>query len=347
MTQIAHDSFFKSAMSDLSIAKGFLQQHLPSELQAKCEWSTLRLSNNEFVNERLQANIVDILLEAKIDGKDGYFYLLVEHQSTVDHFMAFRIIQSEVNIIAHHLDNTNSIPQLYSLVFYNGTRPYTAPLSFDELIANALPEVKAQLLRSYKLVNAHHLPDELLLQAEVAGLVQVVMKHIRNTAHLINIYHKLSPIIQTLGHDSNTSKFIMNMLNYVIERGQECNFDRLLDSIIRDVGSEGGEVVMTIREQMIDRGRTEGRAEGWQQGLEKGREEGWSRGRVEGREEGWSKGRVEGREEGWEEGRADGIRLIAVNMLKKGIDPHLISQAAGLTVDEVMKLREEEEMSVH
>ena len=331
MTQIAHDSFFKSAMSDLSIAKDFLCQHLPSELREKCEWSTLRLSNNEFVNERLQATIVDILLEAKIDGKDGYFYLLVEHQSTVDHFMAFRIIQSEVNIIAHHLDNTNSIPQLYSLVFYNGTRPYTAPLSFDELIADALPEVKAQLLRSYKLVNAHHVPDEILLQAEVAGLVQVVMKHIRNTAHLINIYHKLSPIIQTLGHDSNTSKFIMNMLNYVIERGQECNFDRLLDSIIRDVGSEGGEAVMTIREQMINRGR----AEGWQQGLEKGREEGWS------------KGRVEGREEGWEEGRADGIRLIAVNMLKKGIDPLLISQAAGLTVDEVIKLREEEEMSVH
>ena len=49
-------------------------------------------------------------------------------------------------------------------------------------------------------------------------------------------------------------------------------------------------------------------------------------------------GRAEGREEGREEGEASTKRLLARNMLAKGLDPVLVAEISGLTEDEVAAL---------
>ena len=51
------------------------------------------------------------------------------------------------------------------------------------------------------------------------------------------------------------------------------------------------------------------------------------------------------RNEGWEEGREEGIeearRLLARNMLAKGLAPSLIAEISGLTEEEVLALAQE------
>lgn len=64
------------------------------------------------------------------------------------------------------------------------------------------------------------------------------------------------------------------------------------------------------------------------------REEGRAEGRAEGREE----GRAEGRAEGREEGRAEGVLEIARNMKSLNIPSEVISQATGISVDEIESL---------
>ncbi|MBP5400929.1 MAG: Rpn family recombination-promoting nuclease/putative transposase [Bacteroidales bacterium] len=64
---------------------------------------------------------------------------------------------------------------------------------------------------------------------------------------------------------------------------------------------------------------------------------GIEQGREEGREEGRNEGREEGREEGIEEAR----RLLAKNMLAKGLAPSLIAEISGLTEEEVSTLAKE------
>lgn len=72
------------------------------------------------------------------------------------------------------------------------------------------------------------------------------------------------------------------------------------------------------------------------------RREGLAEGRAEGRTEGIVKGKAEGiaegRAEGLAEGEAKGKRLIAANMKKSGIDPLIIVQCTGLSIEEIERL---------
>lgn len=43
-----HDKSFKAAMSDLRVARDFLQHHLPAVVQEKIDLSTLRLHHTTF-----------------------------------------------------------------------------------------------------------------------------------------------------------------------------------------------------------------------------------------------------------------------------------------------------------
>ncbi len=84
----------------------------------------------------------------------------------------------------------------------------------------------------------------------------------------------------------------------------------------------------------IETGRLEGRFEG--------RAEGLAEGRAEGRAEGLAEGRAEGLAEGLEKGRAEGVKEASLNAArnfkKLGVASDIISQATGLSIEEIENL---------
>ena len=79
--------------------------------------------------------------------------------------------------------------------------------------------------------------------------------------------------------------------------------------------------------------------------IEYARETGREEGREEGKEEGLQEGRKEGKEEGIKEGRAEGSKdersKIAINLIRLGASCEIITQATGLSAEEVSRLKEE------
>ena len=73
-------------------------------------------------------------------------------------------------------------------------------------------------------------------------------------------------------------------------------------------------------------------------GLAKGREEGLAKGLAKGREEGLAKGREEGLAKGREEGSKQKAYEIALNLLSLGVPVETITQASGLTRQEIKAL---------
>ena len=61
-------------------------------------------------------------------------------------------------------------------------------------------------------------------------------------------------------------------------------------------------------------------------------------GREEGLKEGHKKGREEGREEGLKEGQGEERLKIAMNLIRIGASCEIISQATGLSAEEVSRL---------
>ena len=76
---------------------------------------------------------------------------------------------------------------------------------------------------------------------------------------------------------------------------------------------------------------------------EEGLEEGLAKGRVKGRAEGLEEGLVKGREEGLSKGREERNLEVAINLLRLGTPCEIVAKATGLSMEEVAKLKEEEE----
>lgn len=93
-------------------------------------------------------------------------------------------------------------------------------------------------------------------------------------------------------------------------------------------------VVTAMGEGRLE-GLAEGRAEGRVQGLAEGRAEGIAEGRAEGRVQGLAEGRAEGIAEGRAEGRAEEKLSIARNLISIGMDLSSVSQATGLSIEEL------------
>ena len=76
-------------------------------------------------------------------------------------------------------------------------------------------------------------------------------------------------------------------------------------------------------------------------GLEEGRAEGREEGLKEGRKEGHKEGKEEGLKKGREEGRGEERLMIARNLIRIGASCEIITQATGLSAEEVSRLKED------
>ena len=77
--------------------------------------------------------------KTKIEGREAYLYLLLEHQSTPDKLMPFRLLKYMCNIIDHHLTTHGTkhdkiIPLIYPVVIYHGKRKYPFSNNLGDLI---------------------------------------------------------------------------------------------------------------------------------------------------------------------------------------------------------------------
>ena len=142
-----HDGFFKKAMSRKRVAKEFLETHLPDDIKREVDLESIEKQDSQFLSNILGKGISDVLYKVKFNGKDGYISIIVEHQSTPDYFMTFRIQQYILRLCEEHKrinEKSKKFPLVYPIIFYTGKRRYTAPKSFYELFED--PELAKQFI---------------------------------------------------------------------------------------------------------------------------------------------------------------------------------------------------------
>ncbi|ELE1936725.1 Rpn family recombination-promoting nuclease/putative transposase, partial [Salmonella enterica] len=101
-TPTPHDATFRQFLTQPDIARDFMEIHLPAELRVVCDLSTLKLESGSFVEDDLRQYFSDVLYSLKTTAGDGYIHVLVEHQSTPDKHMAFRLIRYAVAAMHRH-----------------------------------------------------------------------------------------------------------------------------------------------------------------------------------------------------------------------------------------------------
>lgn len=137
MTPTPHDALFKAAFSSPERAAEVLRSVLDPELAAQIDWPGLTLRPGSFIDEELQASHTDLLYAARMRGDEIRIYLLLEHQSTLERWMALRLLKYMNRIWDDHVANERgacSLPPVLSVVLYHGDRAWSAVTEFSQLV---------------------------------------------------------------------------------------------------------------------------------------------------------------------------------------------------------------------
>lgn len=316
-----HDAVFKHILSHRATASDFLLIHLPEHLRMLCDLRTLQLESGSFIEEDLRASHSDILYSLKTQTGEGYIYVLIEHQSSPDRHMAFRLMRYAIAAMQRHLDKGHrQLPLVIPLLFYHG-RTSPCPHSTRWLDDFSQPEVAERLYsHNFPLIDVTEIPDDQLIQHRRVAMLELLQKHIRQR-DMMEISEQLVRIL-SLGY-TNRRQF-KTLLNYMLQAGNAADPVAFLRKLAQKVLLKPHkETLMNIAQFLEERGRKEGVLQGMKAGMEKGLQ----------------KGRKEGRNEGRGEGQQEATERIARAMLEDGQEPSQVAKLTGLSLQQLDKLQ--------
>ncbi|HEY0136536.1 MAG TPA: Rpn family recombination-promoting nuclease/putative transposase [Nannocystis sp.] len=119
MTGTPHDALFKATFSQVVYAAEELRYVLPPELVAVIDFSTMQVEPGSFVDEALRARYTDLLYSLAIAGQDARIYVLFEHQSSGERWMALheRAASACVRLVLSALQQARTGTEVRKLMF--------------------------------------------------------------------------------------------------------------------------------------------------------------------------------------------------------------------------------------
>jgi predicted transposase/invertase (TIGR01784 family) len=221
--------------------------------------------------------------------------------------MAFRLLRYAVAAMQRHLEaGHKKLPLVIPVLFYTGKRspyPYSTRWldEFDE------PSLAEKLYsRSFPLVDVTVIPDDEIAGHRSMAALTLLQKHIHRR-DLTELVDRLAPIL--LAGYLSSSQFI-SLIHYIVQVGETSDAETFVRELAQRL-PQHGDTLMTIAQQLEQKGIEKGIQLGEQRGIEQGR----------------SEGRLEGKLE------------VARTMLQNGIDRNTVMRMTGLSEDELAQIR--------
>ena len=306
-TPTPHDATFRQFLTQPDIAREFMELHLPAELRAVCDLSTLKLESGSFVEEDLRQYFSDVLYSLKTTAGDGYVHVLIEHQSSPDRHMASRMFRYAVAAMQRHLDaGHKKLPLVIPVLFYTGKRsPY--PYSTRWLDEFGDPELAGRLYSSpFPLVDVTVIPDDEIMNHRSMAALTLLQKHIHQR-DMASLTDRLATLLMA---DYLSSPQVTALIQYLLQAGESADAEAFVRELAQRV-PQHGDALMTIAQQLEQKGIEKGIQLGEQRGIEKGRSE----------------------------GEREATLKIARTMLQNGIDHNTVMKMTGLTDADLAQLR--------
>lgn len=136
------DASYKTLFAAPEVMRDLLLGFVPDDWLHGLDYRTLERVSGSYVTDDLRDRADDIVWRVKVGGEWVYLYLLIEFQSTVDAWMAVRIM-TYVGLLYQDLIKQKQVlperrlPPVLPIVLYNGDGKWTAKTDVADLIPKA------------------------------------------------------------------------------------------------------------------------------------------------------------------------------------------------------------------
>ncbi|EBR6613700.1 Rpn family recombination-promoting nuclease/putative transposase, partial [Salmonella enterica] len=163
---------------------------------------------------------------------------------------------------------------------------------------------------AYPLVDVTVIPDDEIMNHRSMAALTLLQKHIHQR-DIATLTDRLATLLMA---DYLSSPQVIALIHYLLQAGESADSEAFVRELAQRV-PQHGDALMTIAQQLEQKGIEKGRLEGIQIGEEKGRNEGKL------------------------EGEREATLKIARTMLKNGLDRTSVMKMTGLTADELEQIR--------
>ncbi|MEX9948287.1 Rpn family recombination-promoting nuclease/putative transposase [Providencia alcalifaciens] len=264
-SSIPHDAAFKGFMTKQGNARDFFELHLPEQIKRLCDFDTLTLINSAFVDSKLRTRFSDVLYSVQTKMGDSYIYLLVEHQSTPDKLMGWRLMHYAFMAMNQHLQQGHkTLPLVVPILFYHGeTSPYPYEGTWTQCLPHA--EIAHDLYSSpFPLVDITVVEDTEIVSHRKIAVMELAMKHkkLRNDHQRVTEH-----FVQILNSHYNDKDDVVTILNYLFIIMDSPYYTHIVKTLVDQAENHRG-AIMNIAQRLKNEGKVEGRVEGKEETLQ-------------------------------------------------------------------------------
>ena len=269
-----HDSGYKKLFSNRTIFRQLIETFVNQEWVHSLDFDKCESLDKSFISEHYKETESDLIYKIQFQDHEIYIYILIEFQSTVDPFMALRVLNYITNFYMDFLVNNrgiNKLPAVFPIVLYNGAAPWTAPVNLSELIEQNPPLGTFGLDFQYFLIAENRYSQEALLN----------IRNIVSTLFLAESDYDLDMLVVELLNlfssegDRQAVSLFLNWFKQLAFHGRiEPEDYESLESIYWNEEEVKTMLVTALereRERFFQNGLREGKQEGLLEGEQKGR----------------------------------------------------------------------------
>ena len=281
-TQIEHfpDRSFRRLLQDWEYVRGLVRIIAPY-LEEFLDFSRITYQNRSFISKALQERESDVLLSVPFqedtDAEALLIYILIEHQSTVDKTMGFRLLSYMVQIWESQRrewetekipENERRLQPILPILLYTGERPWPTPVSLTTIMD--VPEILERFVPSFDtlFLGVKETEAEALTQSghPLGWLLRVLQKE--HSEQTEEIREALTDAVSHLASiDEDFAPQVAEALRYFVQlifhRRSLEERDTLVDIIRQHIqdDKELETMAQTTAEFLIEQGKAEARAE--------------------------------------------------------------------------------------
>jgi hypothetical protein len=261
-----HDTLFKETFGVPEHARGELTAVLPPALVERLDWATLRAEPASFVSMGDEHRHADVLLSVGVrGGGEVLVYVLLEHQSTADHWMVLRLLRYVVRIWEHWLrehPEARRLPAVVPVVVSHDPQGWRAPVSVEEVldVDGATLEALRPHLPLFRMVldDLTGASDDALRARAASALARVVLGLLKHARDFGRFYDEMARWVDALGEmmaAPGGAEAFASVLRYIYRVNDQVPRTMVAERLGLLLGEGAKEAYVTDAEQLIQQGQ--------------------------------------------------------------------------------------------